>query len=472
MLRTLLGMLPLAACLLCASEAAAADQAEAIQPYAKNPYYWQYKGRPVLLLGGTKDDNLFQIPDLEGHLDELAAAGGNYIRNTMSDRPDKGFEVYPFARRQDGKYDLEQPNADYWDRFQRMLHWTLQRDIIVQIEVWDRFDYSDHKADNWLRHPFNPINNVNYSPAESGLERTYRRHPGSNENPFFYTVPELKNNAVVLQYQQAKVEKMLSYSLAFPNVLYCMDNETGGSPAWGRYWASYIQQKAAEHGTVAQTTEMWDAWDLNDAHHRATFDHPETYSFVDISQNNHQKGQRHWDNAQRQRARIAGDPRPLNNVKIYGADTGPFGKTRDGLERFWRNVVGGAASSRFHRPEAGLGLGDPVPAHLKSARLLCSELEVFRCVPDAQSRRLSDRDSNEAYLTCIEGEQYALFFPNGGSVGLDLKDAAGAFSMKWLDIAHSRWLEPTSVSAGGHVRLDAPQKGYWAVLLKKQTIEN
>jgi len=26
-----------------------------IRPYAKNPYYWQYKSKPVLLLGGSKD---------------------------------------------------------------------------------------------------------------------------------------------------------------------------------------------------------------------------------------------------------------------------------------------------------------------------------------------------------------------------------------------------------------------------------
>lgn len=32
--------------------AAAGDNANRIQPWSKNPRYWQYKGRPVLLLGG------------------------------------------------------------------------------------------------------------------------------------------------------------------------------------------------------------------------------------------------------------------------------------------------------------------------------------------------------------------------------------------------------------------------------------
>jgi len=38
-----------------------------IEPFTKDPRYWQYKGEPVLLLGGTKNDNLFQIQDLEEH---------------------------------------------------------------------------------------------------------------------------------------------------------------------------------------------------------------------------------------------------------------------------------------------------------------------------------------------------------------------------------------------------------------------
>jgi len=32
-------------------------------------------GQPVLLLGGSKDDNLFQVPDLKEHLDEIRTAG-------------------------------------------------------------------------------------------------------------------------------------------------------------------------------------------------------------------------------------------------------------------------------------------------------------------------------------------------------------------------------------------------------------
>src|SRR4030042_1672919 len=55
-----------------------------IQPWSKNPRYWQYQGKPVLLLGGSKTDHLFLAEGLKEHLDEIHAAGGNYVRNTMS----------------------------------------------------------------------------------------------------------------------------------------------------------------------------------------------------------------------------------------------------------------------------------------------------------------------------------------------------------------------------------------------------
>ena len=85
--------------------------------------HWSFQGKPVLLLGGSDDDNLFQWPadKLIPQLDRIAEAGGNVVRNTMSDRPVSGFELYPFAQREDRLYDLEKWNARYWKRFDRFL---------------------------------------------------------------------------------------------------------------------------------------------------------------------------------------------------------------------------------------------------------------------------------------------------------------------------------------------------------------
>jgi hypothetical protein len=453
-------MVVFAAALMCVSAPAVGNPKEKIEIYAPNPAYWQYDGEPILLLGGSKDDNLFQIPDLKEHLDLLTSVGGNYVRNTMSNR-DKG-NLWPF-KKEDGKYDLDKWNEEYWGRFENFLKLTRERDIIVQIEVWATFDYY---RDNWAVNPFNPKNNINYTAEQTGLPEQVNSHPTRTENNFFWSVPAERNQKTVLRYQQRFVDKMLSYSLRFGNVLYCMDNETSVTPEWGKYWSQYIKAKAENAGVTVHTTEMWDPWDLAHAMHSATFDHPETYSFVDISQNNHQKKQAHWDNAQRQRARIAGNIRPLNNVKIYGADTGTFGNDRDGAERFWRNVFGGLASARFHRPTSGLGLGDKAQTNIRSMRLLTDRMNIFTCAPG--NNLLSDKGPNEAYCLANPGKEYAVYFPDGGDVTLDIGSLKKAATVRWLDIMKCQWTGAQHIESLIKLTLRCPSRGYWAVLVQGQ----
>jgi hypothetical protein len=446
--------------LLVAIPTFAAPPEGAIRPFSRNPSYWQYKGKPVLLLGGSKDDNLFQLPDLKKHLDEIHAAGGNYVRNTMSDRHDKSFEVYPFHKTKGGKYDLGKWNDVYWKRFEDFLRWTHERDIIVQIEMWDRFDYA---RDNWPPHPYNPKNNINYTPKESGLALTYPDHPGRNKQPFFFTTPRQRNNTVLLKYQQRFVDEVLSHTLKYPHVLYCMDNETSGEEAWATYWAEYIHRRAREAGKRVCVTEMWDDWDLEGPHHRRTLDHPERYDFIDVSQNNHQKGQRHWDNFEWVRRHIARKPRPINTVKTYGADGGRFGTTRDGVERFWRHVIGGAASARFHRPPSGLGLSKPAVASLRAARKLESLVKMWDVEP--ANDLLTDRSDNEAYLAARPGKAYALYVTDGGKVGLKLPK--GRYTLRWISVTSGEWGKRAELSGGTTVSLAAPGKGGWVAAVVK-----
>jgi hypothetical protein len=441
-----------------------------LRPWDKNPWYWSYRGEPVLLLGGSDDDNLFQWPEKEliPHLDRLVAAGGNYVRNTMSDRKDRGFEVYPFKQLDNGKYDLSQWNDEYWIRFERFLSETAKRQIIVQIEVWDRFDYTDSGGSNrWQIHPYNPKNNVNYTFEESGFADRYPDHPGANKQPFFFTTPKQRNNQVVLAYQQRFVEKMLEHTLRYDHVLYCMDNETSGEEEWGRYWAQFIKQRARERGRQVCVTEMWDDWDLRAERHKRTFDHPELYDFVDVSQNNHIKGQQHWDNFQYVRRYLSNRPRPMNSVKIYGADGNKFGHTdQDGIERFWRLLLGGAAAARFHRPDSGLGLNAKAVACLRAARKLESQIPLWSLTP--ANELLADREPNEAYLAANPGTAYALYFPAGGQVEVDFSGAKGTLRISWIDIATGEWGPTQNVAPGKKVPVAPPRPGNWAAAVVVQ----
>jgi hypothetical protein len=431
-----------------------------IQVSKQYPSYWEFEGRPVMLLGGSVEDNLFQIPDIEAHLDLLRSAGGNYVRCTMSSR-DEG-NVWPFEKREDGLYDLDRPSREFWSRFSRFLALAYSASIIVQVEVWATFDFY---RDYWAVNPFNPKNNVNYLPENSGLPTEVDSHPVYAENSFFFTVPGERDNGLVLPYQRQFVDSLLAHALMYPNVLYCMDNETNVTWRWGKYWADYIRASAARKGLVVNTTEMWDAHDLAHETHKATFDHPETYTFVDISQNNHQVGQAHWDNMQRARAAVlARQPRPINNVKIYGSATSRFGGEQDALERFWRNVFGGMASARFHRPPAGIGLSETAQAHIQSARMLTDAVNVFACEP--HNDLLSGREENQAYCMADPGREAAVVFFREGEVVLDTSGLAGELRVRWLNIPEHSWLEPQRAARADRLRLRTLLAGMQAVVVE------
>jgi len=457
-----------------------------IKPFTENPHYWQYQGEPVLLLGGSKDDSLFQIPDLREHLDELQAVGGNYIRNTMSDRPDFEFEVYAYAKLPDGKYDLDQWNDEYWLRFENLLKWTAERDIIVQIEVWDRFDYSDYRDNaRWGMHPFNPKNNVNYSSQESGLAPSYAdNHPSDDIQPFFHTVPGLekyqKKYDLIRHRQERYVAKILSYSLDYGNVLYCMNNETSTPAVWGKYWIEFIQAKANEKGVAVCTTDMFDdAYEADEAANAPiVFKDAEHYTFADISQvNSRIYDEQHWERLQWLLQQVDTHPRPSNHTKIYGSGYRSFGTggPEDGVERFWRNILGGSASSRFHRPDSGNGLNDRAKASIQAARLLESRIKFWEITP--QMNLLSERESNEAYLATNPGQSYVIYFTNGGSVGLDLSEVSGTFDVTWISVAMGLTVETSAaggyrltdktIEGGNVVTMSAPYKGGWVAAIVK-----
>lgn len=454
---------------LCATVGCLAE--DRIRPWPENPRYWQYRGRPVLLLGGSREDNLFQIPDLREQLDLLASVGGNVIRNTMSDR-DEG-NVYPFARREDGKYDLERWNDEYWNRFAACLTLARERDIIVQIEVWDRFDLSDNGG-LWQRSPWNPANNVNYSYEETGFAPSYPDHPSADKQPFFHTVPGMAKYQPrydrIRAYQERFVARMLEISLPFPNVLYCMDNETTTEVRWGQYWMRFIKDRAAAAGVDVYVTDMFDdAWMPERSKSlRIALDHPELYDFIDVSQvNSRNFGEDHWRRVRWAIEQAWAHPRPVNHTKIYSAGQKSFGTgtPQDGIERFWRNLLAGSASSRFHRPDSGIGLNEIAQACIKAARQVERWVRFWDLAPAMEL--LGDREENEAYLAADPGRAYVLFFCRGGEVTVDVTGAPGRLDLRWIEIGTGEPRDVTELDGGERVRIAAPGEAPWVAVMRR-----
>ena len=432
-----------------------------IQPSQQHPQYWSYQGKEVLLLGGSVEDNLFQVPDLQEQLDLLINVGGNYVRNTMSSR-DEG-NLWPFDMGSDSLYDLNSWNDEYWQRFEDFLDETHKREIIVQMEIWATFDYY---RENWLVNPYNPKNNKNYDERRSKLDLEVNSHPIFTENNFFRSVPGQLSIMKLLEYQQKYVDKILSYTLSFDHVLYCMDNETSVTSDWGKFWAQYIRKRGLESDKFLQTTEMWDPWDLDHIAHGETTDDPETYSFVDISQNNHNSGEEHWSNGIKRihHLKKIGALRPCNNVKVYGNDSGRHQTTQNGIESFVRNMMFGAAGTRFHRPTSGQGLNKVAQRVIRGVRMVTDEMDFFNGNP--LDHIIIDKDPNEAYCRGIEGKEYLVYFPGEGQIELKITLPGKKGRIRWLSLDDGEWHSEDEIKIGDEVIITTPAQGNWLALIQ------
>lgn len=451
---------------------------------SENPFYFTFNDSSVLLLGASNEDNLFQVELFSAQLELLKSYGGNYVRCTMSSR-DFG-NPWPHEQQANSLYDLTQFRENYWSRFDKFLKMTAELEIVVQVEIWDPWDF--YKANNaWKKNPFHPMSNSNYEVEGSGLPTTIDYLPNQKTQAFFETVPALNNNLKVLEFQQLYVDKLLSYSLNYNHILYCINHESNASLEWGKYWSDFIRKTAREKGKEILITDMPDNWDASDGEvshtkkprsetHPNTNSIPystfiesqETYDFAELSQNNIQTGEVHYATTLNFRNNLikAGKPMPMTSIKVYGGELNDetYGGIYDGPERFWKNIFAGQAAVRFHRPPAGLGLEKLAEVNIKSVRLL------EKAFPFHQSRPLNDllkdRTENEAYCLGIPGEAYVIYYPGCGEVKIDIGDFYGKVKISWLDILNAKWDQPIFVEGQGEINLKSPCEGKWAVLVE------
>ena len=451
-------LLALVSCSRLPESRSALPEAADLRPSPKNPFHWESRGgKPVFLAGGSSRDDFFQHPDREAELRALAAAGGNYLRNVMGMREGPHGQALPFLRLPDGRYNLDRWNPLYSERLDALLAQAKALGIVVQIELWDRFD--DSRA-QWRANPFRPANNVNDSAAESGLAPRSPGHPSANAQSFFFTTPAQRDNRTVLPYQQALVRRILEGAGPYPKVLFSIDNEHAGDPAWPDDWADFLHAEARRRGLPpVQVTERWNEWDLRAAEHRPTIEQPDRFTFFEASQNHHQKGDAPWEGLQAVREALAERPRPINAVKIYGsAYNGHGGSAAEAITRYWRRVLGGAAAARFHRPPSGLGGSALARAQLRATRQLLTAYDLFRAGPDGDHRLLDARAPGEADLSHIAGQdRYTVLFPGGGEVRLAVAARDSRYQVRWLNPAEGGWTaEEILVGREGTLPLAAP----------------
>jgi hypothetical protein len=120
------------------------------------------------------------------------------------------------------------------------------------------------------------------------------------DHELYYSVPELSENEkapepIVLETLQKYVDKVLSYTFQYDNIIYVIENETYQPLEFGNYWVDYINDRAAEIGKRVYVTNMVGQPEYDNERQQFIRRDPR-FRFYDYSQNNHNYGQEHYDN--------------------------------------------------------------------------------------------------------------------------------------------------------------------------------
>lgn len=470
--------------------------------------YWKYNGKRVLLLGGwnhghnpfidhdTENDKDNQgvstIKQIKNAMDKLASAGGNYLRCVLDPGMAAGIQGFDFCACSNEQYDLNTMTGTFWERIEMFISEAKKRNIVVQIELWDRFDLIDGSWRSWPVSPWNPKNNINYTVDTSGMQTSYssfQNHPflqGVPGHPVYEKASSSRKQKfdMVRIYQKKFVDKFLSITLKYDNVLYCMNNETHEDASWGQYWMNFIGQRAKERRKHVETTDMFD--DIYKAENsrgvEIVRENRDRYDYVDISQaNSRHADEDHWNAVLRLSQALKNvDPSYLLHMtKIYGNDLAlnskPWsgfkpGDSDNAIEEWWRNLLAGVAGVRFHRPTAGIGLCEKSMNCIRATRKVETKVKFWDVNPRLDL--LTDRQSDEAYLGANPGIAYILYFTKngGGSTGLKLDNYPGmAFEIAWINVNTGEWGTTEILKGGSIIPISRPDDtAHWiAAIVRK-----
>jgi hypothetical protein len=287
-----------------------------------------------------------------------------------------------------------------------------------------------------------------------------------------------KKYDLIRGYQEIYVQKVLECTFPHKNILYCMNNETGEKPAWGVYWIKFIKEKALKAGVKVICTDMADDfYKASQSKYIAYyFSNPQIYDYINVSQvNSRHRDETHWEKIKW----IADEAKRkgflMNMSKLYGNDLTHAwdewkpGDTDNAIEEWWRNLVAGVASVRFHRPLSGIGLSEESKACISATRKIESLIKFWNV--DPRLDLLSEREPDEAYLAARPGEEYILYFTHngGGSVGLNLEKYSGSeFNITWVNIDTAVSKEGSKIAGGEIVTINRPDdSAHWVAAIYK-----
>lgn len=434
-----------------------------------NPRYFADSGNRIVYLTGSHSWENFQDVtgpfDYPAYLDRISVLHHNFIRLWAQEsmQSDGGWLMHPPSRENqiaplpylrtgpglalDGgpRLDLTRFNPDYFDRLRARVRQAGQRGFYVSVMFFQGF--SVVTPDAWKAHPLNGGNNVNGIDGDAngdGVGVEVHRAPAP----------------LVLQVQEAYVRQVLETLHDLDNVLYEVVNEAiPESVAWQYHLIRFIKQHEQEHHYVPHPVGMtfFQLGEFGGGDNTALFDSPADW----ISPGGYTKYARNPPVADGRKVML------LDTDHIHG-----IGGDQDFVwESFFRgyNPIYMDPLGALHE----LTIGEPVlnePQHERArvamgeSRRWAARLDLRRVTPQGEL-------ASTGYCLADSGQEYLIYIPAGPSmpqgpesrisrpVTVNLRDAAGLFTVEWIDLEERAVLQMEQIEGGGERLLMVPVRG-------------
>jgi hypothetical protein len=432
---------------------------EPIRLHPANSHYFLFRGKPVVLITSGEHYGAVLNADFDYHkylaalttdgLNYTRLFGGSYIevparsfgilRNDLAPAP--GRYVAPWARSNasgyaglGNKFDLDQWNPEFFERFRDFLSEAAKRGIVVEVTL-----FSSHYDENqWKISVFNPANNIN---ATNDIEWK-KLHTLENGN--------------ILAFEERYARKLVHEANRFDNVIFEIQNEPwSDQPVLADVINPYLRPPGRDTypNSIDLASELSTAWQGRVAEWIKT----EESSLP----NRHLIAQNYANFRLPVRKLVPGvdivnfhyaypDAVRLNyglGKAISYDETGFLGRDDDAYRRqAWNFMLSGGgvfdgldySFSPGHEDGTDLepnGPGGGSPMLRRQLRVLHEFLQSLSLIdlrPD--SHTVKHAAGVAARVLSAQGREYAVYLDGSGPTDVTLDLPAGQYSAEWIDV--------------------------------------
>lgn len=445
----------------------------------KNPRYFTDDSGNAIYLTGSHTWSVMQDMWLEnepvhrmdypGFLQMMKDNNHNFLRfwqwmqvkNAPWNSISTCFDPQPFARTGPGvandglpKFNLDSWNDSYFARLRERVELACSKGIYVSIMLFEGWGikWATDETDPWMYHPMNPANNVN------GIKDNPIVENGRAWDFYSLNCPEL------LHYQKQYVKKVIDSISDLDNVLLEICNEVPFRKEafdWSNHMVGFIKEYQQQIGRLHPVGITAEGGDQDNG---ILFESSADW----ISPSNGRLFEYRYN------------PPAADGTKVVLNDTDHL--WGHGCETAWiwksfcrgMNVLFMDPWEPIHgdydwwhegsvtKNQRYFYAWDPMRRNLGYTRYFADRMDLNSCRPMGEL-------ATSTYCLANPGKEYLIFYPAGGSEGIDLLEAPGMYNVEWFNPLKGMTIKAEQIRGGQRQAMTAPFDGQAVLYLYRES---